>query len=171
MPLSTWRRLVGSLLVVALVVGCSTDREQTLIGTWQGDPLSGTFAAAKMKEETPGATVAEARAAAAALANTAIEFRKDKTFQVAFQGQTFDGTWTFNKESGEVLLNILESSMPLAEDGAKKPKEPMFWVAQLDDQDYRLGLFMMPPESVALMKKSLDGKKQGLSNGISLYKQ
>ena len=42
---------VGLLLVMG-AAGCSVDREAQLIGKWQGDAFSATFAAVKLKEDS-----------------------------------------------------------------------------------------------------------------------
>jgi len=162
------RWLLSSVVVfaAALAAGCSTDREQTVIGKWKGDKTSAAFAAIKIKEES-GASVEDARNAAKLLAATFVELRKDKTFTAGMGGATTDGNWTFNKETGEVILNISKMKGP---DGKElEAGAPTAWTAYLDDGDQRLAFYPAPPESVAMIKKS--GETGGLTNGISLYKR
>ncbi|MCI0360170.1 MAG: DUF4923 family protein [Planctomycetaceae bacterium] len=100
-------RLAATVLTMlaALGAGCSVDREQAVIGKWQGDATSATFAAIRLKGES-GASTEDAKNAAKILAATFVELRKDKTFTAGMGGATTEGAWTFDKETGEVVLNI-----------------------------------------------------------------
>ena len=150
----------------ALAVGCSTDREQALIGKWKGDKMSATFAAVKLKEES-GASTEDARNAAKLLAATFVELRKDKTFTSGMGGATVEGNWTFTKETGEVVLNITKVKGPDGKEVAEGA--PKAWTAYLGDDNRRLAFYPAPPESVAMLKQS--NVKGGLSGGVSLYKK
>ena len=81
-------------------------------------------------------------------------------------GSTAEGTWTFNKETGEAILNI--NSMK-GLDGKQAEGAPKTWSAYLDDNDSRLAFYPMPPESAALLKQTKE--KGALKKGISLYRR
>ena len=153
------------ILSATLSAGCQTDRETALVGKWKGDRMSATFAATRMKEES-GASTEQAKEAAKILAATFVEIRKDKTFTAGMGGATTEGSWTFNKESGEVVLNIAKMKGP---DGKEMEGAAGAWTAYLGDNNQRLAFYPAPPESVAMIRKS--GSKEGLANGVSLYKK
>lgn len=155
---------VVGLLLVASAAGCSVDREQQLIGKWKGDELSATFAAIKMKEDS-GASTEDAKNAAKVLVATFVEIKSDKSFTAGMGGATTEGTWTFNKESGEVILNIAKVTGPDGKDAELGLKS---WCAYLDDGDRRLALYPMPVEFAAELKKTKE--KGALKKGISLFK-
>jgi hypothetical protein len=155
---------VVSMLAVACI-GCTADREQELIGKWQGDAMSATFAAVRMKEES-GASTEDAKNAAKILAATFVDFESDKTFTAGMGGATTEGNWTFNKETGEAVLNITTMKGP---DGVAVAQAPSSWTAYMDDSNMRLSFYPAPPESAAELRKSK--VKGGLSGGISLYRR
>ena len=161
-------RLAVAVAIVAtsaLAAGCARDREQELIGKWKGSALNATFKAIKMKEDT-GATQKEAEEAAKTMAATFVELKSDKTFTAGMGGATTEGNWTFNKETGEAVLNITTMKGP---DGAVMAQAPTAWTAILDDDNRRLAFYPAPPESVAMIKQAKI--KGGLSGGVSLYKR
>ncbi len=168
MPLPRLVRLASASLIIlsaALSAGCSMDRESALVGNWKGDKMSATFAAVRIKEES-GASTEQAKEAAKILAATFVEIRKDKTFAAGMGGATTEGSWTFNKETGEVVLNIAKMKGP---DGKELEQgAPSAWTAYLGDDNRRLAFYPAPPESVATIRNS--GSKEGLANGVSLYK-
>ena len=164
------RRLLARLMAAvavamfaALLTGCA-DREANLIGKWKASVMSSTFKAIKMKEDT-GATQQQAQDAARIMAATFVDINSDKTFTAGAGGATSEGNWTFNKETGEVVLNITTMK---GLDGAVAEQKPTAWTAYMDESDMRLAFYPMPPESVALIKESK--VKGGLSGGISLYR-
>ena len=154
----------GLAMVVAVATGCA-DREQELIGKWKASALNSTFKAIKLKEDS-GISTQEATEAAKVMAATFVEVKSDKTFTAGMGGATTEGTWTFNKETGEVVLNITTTKAP---DGNEAFGGPKAWTAYLDDSDRRLSFYPMPPDSVALLKQSKE--KGGLFGGISLYRR
>jgi len=156
--------VLAVMLIAALSGGCG-GREQELIGKWKASAISSTFKAIKMKEDS-GATQQQAEEAAKIMAATYVEVKSDKTFTAGMGGATVEGTWTFNKETGEVVLNISSMKGP---DGNAAGGAPNAWTAYLDDNDSRLSFYPMPPESVALIKQAK--QKGGLSGGISLYRR
>ncbi len=89
----------GSLL--ASLAGCSTDREKALIGTWETREGSASVEAPKALEnvDTPGGL----SSAMATLAHTELSLKDDKTFALSGTMQA-SGTWTFDKESGNLTL-------------------------------------------------------------------
>lgn len=161
------RAALATILVATVVVslGCNPDREQIVIGKWQGDELSSTFAATKMKEDS-GASLEDAKNMAKIMAMTFVELRKDKTFSAGMAGATTEGTWTFNKETGEVVMKITSMKGP----DQKEVKEFFqAWTAFLNDDNRRLSFYPAPPESVAMLRESkVPG---GMTNGISLFKK
>jgi hypothetical protein len=157
-------------MLSAIAAGCSTDREQGLIGKWQGDAMSATFAAIRLKGES-GASTEDAKGAAKILAATFVELRKDKTFTAGMGGATTEGAWTFNKETGEVVLNIAKMMGPDGKEMESPPSggPPSSWTAYLADDNGKLAFYPAPPESVAMLKQTKE--KGGLSGGVSLYKK
>src|SRR5688572_2563505 len=153
------------MLAAALAAGCARDREQELIGRWKGSALNATFKAIKMKEDT-GASQKEAEEAAKIMAATFVELKSDKTFTAGMGGATTEGNWTFNKETGEAVLNITAMKGP---DGQPVESAPTAWTAILDDDNRRLGFYPAPPESVAMIRESK--VKGGFTSGVSLYKR
>jgi hypothetical protein len=172
MQLLTSDRLAAMVFtaLAALTMGCSVDREQGLIGKWQGDVTSATFAAVRLKEES-GASTEDAKNAAKILAGTFVELKKDKTFTAGMGGATTEGNWTFNKETGEVVLNISKMMGPDGKEMESPPNgsPPSSWTAYLADDNGKLAFYPAPPESVAMLKQSKT--KGGLSGGVSLYKK
>jgi hypothetical protein len=160
-----WALTVVFITAAALAAGCQVDREQALVGNWKGDKMSATFAAIKLKDES-GASTEQATEAAKILAATFVEIRQDKTFTAGMGGATTEGNWTFNKETGEVLLKISKMKGP---DGTEVAQAPDAWTAYLGDDNRRLAFYPAPPESVTMMRQS--DVKGGLSNGVSLYKK
>jgi hypothetical protein len=159
-------RLTAAVVIAvfaAMAAGCA-DRESNLIGKWKASAMSSTFKAIKMKEDT-GATQQQAEEAAKVMAATFVDINSDKTFTAGMGGATTEGNWTFNKETGEVVLNITTMKGP---DGAVVEQKPSAWTAYMDDNDMRLAFYPAPPESVALIKDSK--VKGGLSGSISLYR-
>src|SRR5262245_25098711 len=126
--------VVLQALVAALAVGCSTDREQMVIGKWQGDATSATFAAVRLQGES-GASTEDARNAAKIMAATFVDVRKDKTFTAGMGGATTEGTWTFDKEKGELVLTI---SKMLGPNQQEMQGAPAAWTAYLNDDNRRL---------------------------------
>lgn len=161
--MTRWILLVG-LSVVAL--GCSTDREQQVLGKWQGDALSATFAAVKLKEDS-GASTADAKNAAKLMAATSVELRKDKTFTGVMGGATLTGTWTIDKEKGEVVMKGAKLTGP---DGQEVPGTAVpTWTGILSESNDKLSFYPMNPEGVAMVRTA--NIKGGLTQGISLYKK
>ena len=81
-------------------------------------------------------------------------------------GATTEGSWTFNKESGEVVLTIAKMKGP---DGQEMEQAPSAWTAYLGDDNQKLSFYPAPPESASMLKQSK--AKGGLSGGVSLYKK
>lgn len=163
--MSVHRASAVGFLLVACAAGCSVDREQQLIGKWQGDELSATFAAIKLKEDS-GASTEDAKNAAKVLVQTYVEIKSDKSFTAGMGGATTEGTWTFNKETGEVILNISKVTGP---DGKESEIGIDSWCAYLDSGNRRLALYPMPAAFAAELKKTKE--KGALKQGISLYKR
>jgi hypothetical protein len=160
-------RLVAVALVSALSVmaaGCTVDRERELIGKWKGDTMSATFAAVRLKEES-GSSQEDAQNAAKMMAATFVDLKSDKTFTAGMGGATTEGTWTFNKETGETVLSIKTMKGP---DGQVVPQAPTAWTAYLNDDNMKLSFYPAPPESAAQIRQSKE--KGGLKRGISLYR-
>src|SRR5687768_2380576 len=124
------------LVAAGLLTGCGTDREKVLIGKWQASTITGTMMALKMKDASPSATPQEAMGAGRLLGATAMEIRKDKTFRLGAVGHVMEGGWTFDKESGELLLNTTKVQGLLGKSAFKPDK----WVAYLDPDNLRLRL-------------------------------
>ena len=128
---------VVCLVAAALAAGCNPDRETIVTGKWQGDELSSTFAATKMKEDS-GASLEDAKNMAKIMAMTFVELRKDKTFTAGMAGATTEGTWTFNKETGEVVMKITSMKGP----DQKEVKEFFqAWTAILNEDNRRLSFY------------------------------
>ena len=153
---------VWLLLLAGVLTGCAADREALLIGTWQATPLFGTIAAVRLKDDAPSASASDAVRAGLLLAATALEVRKDKTFTLASFGNIMEGAWTFDKESGELLLNGA-TARPLP--GAQT-MQPGTWVAYMDPDNLRLRLHMGGPQVAAQAQKS----GGPLADGIPLKK-
>jgi hypothetical protein len=64
-----------------------------------------------MKEDS-GASTEDAKNAAKILATTFVQLKKDKTFTAGMGGAVTEGTWTFNKETCEVLMKISSMKGP-----------------------------------------------------------
>jgi hypothetical protein len=154
---------VAVAMFAALSAGCA-DREANLIGKWKASAISSTFKAIKLKEDT-GATQEQAEEAAKVMAATFVDLNSDKTFTAGMGGATTEGNWTFNKETGEVVLNITTMKGP---DGAVMEQKPTAWTAYMDESDMRLSFYPADPETVATIKESK--VKGGLTGGISLYR-
>jgi hypothetical protein len=163
LPGSRWAAV--SLFFLAGLAGCTPDREQVVMGKWQGDELSATFAAVKMKEDS-GASTEEAKNAAKVLATTFVQLKKDKTFTAGMGGAVTEGTWTFNKETGEVLMKISSMKGP---DGKEVAGGTTEWTAYLDEDNRRLGFYPAPPGVVKMIKESTD--PGAMKRGVSLYKK
>jgi hypothetical protein len=73
------------------------------------------------------------------------------------------GDWSFNKESGELLLNINQTKDL---EGNPVEQAAQTWVAYLEPTNDKLRLYPVPKESVELMK-SVDSP---MSKGIPLTK-
>jgi hypothetical protein len=159
-----WAAVVLAATTV-FTVGCARDREGELIGKWQGDAMSATFKAIKMKEDS-GATQQQAQEAAKVLAGAFVDINSDKTFSAGMGGATTEGNWTFNKETGEVVLNITTMKGPTGEVMDQKPSA---WTAYLDDNNRRLSFYPMDPESVATVKAAK--VKGGLTAGVTMYRK
>jgi hypothetical protein len=161
---SPWLWIV--LVVSLAVTGCSTDREQQLIGSWKGDATSATFAAIKLKEDS-GASVQDATNAAKMMAATSVKLNKDKTFTSKMAGATLTGQWTFNKETGEVVLT---GSKLLGPDQKEVPAAGVpVWTAYLSKDNDKLSFYPADPAGVATIRQM--NVKGGLTQGISLYKK
>jgi outer membrane murein-binding lipoprotein Lpp len=93
--------LGAAIVAMALLAGCSTDREKLLIGTWETREGSASVEAPKALEnvDTPGGL----SSAMATLAHTELALKDDKTFAVSGTMQA-QGSWTFDKESGALTL-------------------------------------------------------------------
>jgi hypothetical protein len=119
--------------------------------------------AAQMKQQDPSASSSDVMAASRQLRATGIDIRPDKTFQLSWAGQVMSGDWTFDKESGELLLNINKT-----EDLEGNPVEQaaQTWAAYLEPTNDRLRLYPVPKEAMELMKSS----DSALAKGIALTK-
>lgn len=138
---------VATMLAALAASGCA-DREQELIGKWKASEVGAMFKAIKMKEDT-GVSTQAATEAAKVMAATFVEINSDKTFTAGAGGATTEGTWTFNKETGEVVLNITTMKGP---DGQVMEQAPSAWTAYMDESDMRLTFLPADPESVAMIK-------------------
>jgi hypothetical protein len=158
-------RPVCLLLLVGMIAGCAPDREALLIGKWSVSPMYAPLLAFQLKESegTDGAT---AMAGARKLASMAMDIRKDKTFLLFWAGSTMHGTWTFDEESGEMLLNITRVEVPQASQGDRSLVQPGVWVANLDPDNKRLRVMLGDAKNVALVQKS----GGPLADGIPLKK-
>ena len=149
-------------MVLLLLAGCGRDREQILIGTWKTSVITAPIMAFKMKEQTPSATGSEAMAAGRLVGATGIELKKDKSFSLVCLGNSFEGTWTFNRESGELSLNVRQAQA-LPGFGSLPLKS---CVAYLDPDNLRLRLYPVEREFVEAAKVS----GGPLADGIPLKK-
>jgi hypothetical protein len=162
----TLRWTVGLLLSVGVLAGCATDREKILIGSWRPSALAAPIMAAKLKQDTPSASGSTAMGGGRILTAAAIDVRKDKTFTLAWLGNNVDGTWTFDKKSGEMQLNVakIQSINPAIPQVQGLPGGT--WVAYLDPDNLRLRVYPMPKEHVAMLQKS----GGPMADGIALKK-
>lgn len=165
--LSVW------LAAVVTVTGCAKqrEREELLVGTWK-PTLTGLVGMAPGMAKEAGSPLA-ALGASAVVNSVSIEFRKDKTFDMIWGGNTGRGTWTFNKDTGESVLSVtaVGSIVPsrVSQTPPQQPKEPLVYTVYMDPDNKSLRFFPMPPSAVAFTKQAGEGK--GLSNGILLKKE
>ena len=141
---------VWLLPVLAMLAGCGTNREAVLIGKWETSGLVAPMLGFKLKEENPSASPSEAMGGGRVLGTAAMEIRKDKTFQLAWIGNVMEGTWTFDKEDGETILNVTKAQ-PLP-GGQHLPFKTL--VAYLDPDNLRLRLYPGGPVEADIAKKS-----------------
>src|SRR5690349_3153365 len=101
----------AAFLIAAFLLGCApVSREGALIGAWDGGgATSMAIKAAKMKADNPGASSEVIMNSARAAANMGINFRKDKTYTLVLGDIKREGTWSLDKETGEVVLNIAKT--------------------------------------------------------------
>ena len=151
------------LLLSAALAGCGQDREQILIGKWQTSSLTAPITAFRLKEQTPSASPSQAMAGGRLLGTAGMEIRKDKTFLLAWMGSAMEGTWTFNRDSGELLLNVTRAQPILG----RQQMPAGTWVAYLDPDNTRLRLYLGGPDVAAQTKKG----GGPLADGIPLKKE
>jgi hypothetical protein len=158
--------VLGLFLLTGMLSGCAQDREQVLIGKWQTTAFAAPVLGAKLKNDAPAASGAQVAGAALVLGTAGMEVRKDKTFDLIWLGNTMNGTWSFDKKSGEMILNV-GKIQPLPGLPGGQGLQPGAWVAYLDPDNLRLRLYPVPRESAELMKNS----KGPMADGIPLKKQ
>lgn len=161
-----------TLIVISsfVLTGCSdggrsvqnkgVDREQLLIGHWQGKDLVTDEDIAIIEGSGPVKLdpdeVARLMAAAAHF-----ELKRDKTFAAEFGVLTTSGEFTFNGDTGEVVLKILQVKM-VPEADASNPD--LSWTAYLNDDNNQLLFFPVPPADAAILRqgKLPTGKQPGI---------
>ena len=158
---NTGRWVAGLALGAAALAGCAEDRQAVLIGKWETSEMFAPAMAFKLKQGAPEGV--NPTGAAFALSHTEMEIRKDRTFRLGLLGHLAEGTWIFNKQSGQVRLNVVRvqhaSGRPQLQTGD--------WVANLDPDNTRLRVFPGSAETQALAQQSGGG---GLGDGIPLRK-
>ena len=150
------------LPLVAILAGCSQDREAALTGRWQVDSTYATMMAVKMKNDTPGMSTAEATDAARRMGATTLDINEDNTFAMEWGGMKMHGDWTFDKDSGEVVLKIKKTEAPEANPEMSQQGEVGTWAAYLESTNDSLRLFPAPPEAVEMVKKSGGPMSKGI---------
>jgi hypothetical protein len=168
--------LASSLAMAACAgTGCSVqsnavqvtavDREQLLIGRWQGENL-GAGEAAEILDKSAGRSIPDPEQATRLMAAaTYVDLKPDKTFTAEMGILAVSGEFTFNRDTGEVVLTILQEKGPLPEDASRGD---LSWTAYLDENNEQLLLFPVPPASAATVRQAkLPG---GVPAGIKLGK-
>lgn len=146
-------------LVLALLAGCQS-RDVVITGKWKASAALSRAAAFQAQSDKTSAGPSAAPQAGGLTDTTAIDLRKDNTFELTWQGRPIPGTWTFNKESGQVQLKL--ASAP-----GQQPFETGTWVAYLSQDNSKLRLYTVGPEVAEMVKKG----EGPLSNGIVLEKE
>ncbi len=152
------------LLALALA-GCGPSREQILVGKWGPSQVSAVTMAFKLQDQ--GARGSAAYQGGRALTAMELEVRKDRTFTLAWMGHAVQGTWSFNKDTGELLLTQtgVQRLLPVG-GGAQSDLPPGPWIAFMDPDNLRLRVYPCQPSQVDMLKQS----RGPLADGIPLKK-
>ena len=102
------------VLALSLLIGCSVDTEQQLVGKWKGDDSAVGVAikAAKMKADNPDVKPSTATTAARAMGATTLTLNQDKTCALFMGGSTVKGKWAYVKEESLVELILDAGEIP-----------------------------------------------------------
>jgi hypothetical protein len=150
-------------VAAALLVGCSMDPEQRLIGKWKADSSAAGVAmkAAKMKADNPEISGSDAMAYARSLTKVSLDLNKDKSCTLVTGGNTLKGTWKFDKEASLVELDLKTAEIA-EENKAKNPEgfKPQTFVVVVEDGGDKLEVLPMPRESYEMVKEATKGKKR-----------
>lgn len=154
-------RCIMLMVAASLVLtGCSdagrpveniaVDREELLIGRWQGKDVVPGEAAGVVARTWDGKKLDLRETARQMAASVHIELKRDKTFVAERGGETARGEFTFNEETSEVVLKVLHVKI-VPEDPGRH--EDLSWTAYLNDDNKHLVLYSIPPADVAKLRQ------------------
>ena len=150
-------------LAAVLLMGCSVDPEQRLIGKWKGDSsaIGTAIKAAKMKADSPEVSGSTAMAAARAMGATSLTLNEDKSCAFFVGGNTLQGTWKFFEEESLVELDLKTAEIP-PENQEKNPDgfKPQTYVAIVSEGGDSIEVLLMGRESYGMMQEAMQGKKR-----------
>ena len=150
-----------------LVMGCSADRAKVIQGKWRTPQVDGASAALKiLAVDAVKGREAAALTTAKTMMVISLDVRPDKTFTLIWDGAERTGTWTFEKKSGDLNLNITRIS-PLTGAPLAQTFQPETWTSTLDKDNKQLNFFPGNAEVADFMKKS----GGPLASGYQLVKQ
>ena len=112
---------------------------------------------AKLKGDNPDASNSDLQKASRAIGLVGLELRKDKSCDLTMGGNTMKGDWSFDKERGEVQLDLKTVDSGEANKGQNPADfKPVTWVAYRTEG--RLDLWMADRQAVETIK-SIAGAK------------
>ena len=106
----------GGIEAIASIIGATKITQQNIIGSWKYSGPGCAFTSEKLLAKAGGEVVAAQikqkmqptyQTLGLSSSNTYIQFNQDNTFNAAFGGKQFSGTYTFNEATSKVVLKSL----------------------------------------------------------------
>ena len=103
----------GGIEAIASIIGATKITQQNIIGSWKYSGPGCAFTSEKLLAKAGGEVVAAQikqkmqptyQTLGLSSSNTYIQFNQDNTFNAAFGGKQFSGTYTFNEASQQIKL-------------------------------------------------------------------
>lgn len=159
----------GLALLVAglLLMGCAVDREKAVQGKWSSTPKDGAATALGVGiSAMTGNGAAAEQTLAKALIQVSLDVRPDKTFSLVWDGAERTGNWTFDKQTGDLNLNVTQVK-PLNSSPPPQNIQPETWTSTLDKNNKQLNFFPGNAQVADFLKKS----GGPMASGFPLVKQ